>query len=234
MAARQIARQIMAPLNELELQDRLTLNSPELVRELYDVAQQRVAAEVGRQTRLDTKATSLLTAAGLSLTVAFTFGSTLISRPEPFEHWHWWVIGAFAGAIVLGLSAAILAVRTLLVRGQYLMVNERAVLDFAILDDANDPVALRDDDEMEDTDKRMFGVMEFQKHMIVQLWMVAQRHQRNHTAKSNLIKIGQWFFLGFLAALLVVCIFIVLGASSSHAARPSSVATVLVLAQASS
>lgn len=211
-------------LTEVQIRARLTINSPELVKELYDIAQRQVQAEVGRQTRLDAKATSLLTAAGLSLTVAFTFGSTLITKPEAFETWHRFVVGAFALALVLGLTAAILAVRALLVRDNYMTVNEAAVFDPEVLEDANDPHALREIDckEMKDEEKRKFGVMEFHKAMIVHLWTIAQQHLKNNEGKARLIKWGQRCFLGFLVVLLVVAVFIVLGASASHGSAPTA------------
>jgi hypothetical protein len=62
-----------------ELERRLRLHSPVLVKELYDIAVRQVQYETGRQGRLDDKATSLLQVVGFSLTVAFTFGGQFLA-----------------------------------------------------------------------------------------------------------------------------------------------------------
>jgi hypothetical protein len=65
-------------LTAVELRDRVDLHSPLLIKELYESALRQIQHETARQTRLDGKATSLLTATGLSLTVAFAFGGQIL------------------------------------------------------------------------------------------------------------------------------------------------------------
>jgi hypothetical protein len=197
-------------LTVAEFRSRLTLNSPELVKELYDLAQRQVQTEIERMTRLDSKATSLLTAAGLCLIVAFMFGSTLITKPEVFAISHQGVI-AFAIALALGMIAAILGAFSLLVTDRYLGINEYAVFDSDGLDNANDPLALRSlrEEEMADAEKRKFGVMEFQKYMVEHLWKISQQNGQNNECKARIIKWGQGLFMCFLGALSVVVFFAV-------------------------
>src|SRR5438046_1833562 len=70
-------------LSREELKQRVK-RSPALVKEIYEIAQRQVQAEVGRQGRLDAKATSLMSAVGLCLTVTFTFGSLLLTQAAHF------------------------------------------------------------------------------------------------------------------------------------------------------
>src|SRR6187399_3077726 len=95
-------------LTEHELAARVTLGSPKLVEELWNISQKQLDIEIARHTRLDTKATSLLTAAGLSLTVAFTFGSTLLTKADAFKEYHEQVVAIFAVTIIAGLVSAFL------------------------------------------------------------------------------------------------------------------------------
>jgi hypothetical protein len=192
------------PLDEQTLRERLTLGSPDLVKELYEIAQRQVAFETGRQTRLDAKATSLLTAAGLALTVAFTFGGqVLLNHPDAFRTAHRCTVIAFAVGVPCGLAAAIFAVAALLVRGSYRAVNEHTVFDPALLKDA----------DAENEDFPLAGITEYRKALTPHLWMISQAHLRNHERKGWLIKIGQLFFLAFLISLVIVCMSVVASVS---------------------
>jgi hypothetical protein len=192
-------------LTEAQVLDRLTVNSPELVAELLALVQGELAAETGRQTRIDAKATSLLTAAGLSLTVAFTFGGLLLTRDNSFSFGHW-VTLIFALALVCGLSAAVHAVWALLVRGEYKALDGETLFDVGTLAQAND--VLKDDTDTPDKEKREFGVMEYRKFLIPNLWGVVRDHRMVHDDKAKIIKRGQLFFLSFLGLLIVISLFI--------------------------
>ena len=54
----------------------MCLESPALIDELHSIALRQNDAEDKRTTRIETKATALFNSAGLSLTVAFTFGGS--------------------------------------------------------------------------------------------------------------------------------------------------------------
>lgn len=199
------------PLTEKQLRERLAINSPELMHELLALVQTQISSEVGRQTRLDAKSASLLTASGLSLTVAFTFGGLLISQPKVFSAI---IIVAFGFAIFSGLFAAIYAVRALRVSDEYQTAHEETLFDASMLQEANEPPALRHED-MTDAEKRVFGVMEYRKFIVPHLWTIVQDHRGIHERKGALIRRGQFCLLGFLGALLVVCVFVVHAVSST-------------------
>jgi hypothetical protein len=179
------------------LQQRLTLGSPALVKELYQIAQRQLEAEKGRQFRLDAKATSLLTVAGLSLTVVLTFvGPAVLKTSESFRTVHAMTTFSFAVAVFSDTVAAILAVWALRVR-DYITVNEHAIFD---------PVLLAEADAEDDSGQPEAGVTEYRKALIIHLWIIAQTYQRTHAYRATLIRMGQTLFLFFLCALLFVCL----------------------------
>jgi len=194
-------------LTEKDVRERLALNSPELVAELLVHVQGLLATETGRQTRVDAKATSLLTAAGLSLTVAFTFGGLLIAKPNngSFDPW---VTVTFALAVTSGLIAAIHAVAALFVRGDYGSVAGETLFDVETLKAAND--MMKDEEATDaptDKEKREFGVMEYRKYLIPHLWEVFRQRSLVHEKKASRIKWGQGFFIAFLVLLIPVAWF---------------------------
>jgi hypothetical protein len=197
-AASTVGNSAVSPLEPKELAKILKLDSPKLVEELWQITQKQLDVEITRHTRLEGKAASLLTTAGLSLTVAFTFGSTLLAQAAAFQRWHDNIVVIFAIAIFSGLVSAIYAVRALALREQ-LSVNERSVFD---------QDALRAADQDSDLEK---GLMEFRKGRIIHFWAVRQRYSATYREKSKLVKRGQWFFLGFLLALVLLCTFVVYG-----------------------
>jgi hypothetical protein len=200
-------------LTDDEVRDRLAINSPELVAELLTLVQGQLAAETGRQTRIEGKATSLLTAAGLSLTVAFSFGGLLISKENRFTFPHF-VIFAFILALVLGLSSAICAVAALFVRGKYRAPEGTALFDPETLALAN---ATPKDETPEipprvpspgattsDKDEREYGLMAYRKYLIPHFWDILRCHRLVHEEKAKIIKVGQGLFVGFLGVLMVI------------------------------
>ncbi|MBX3208436.1 MAG: hypothetical protein KF764_25545 [Labilithrix sp.] len=203
----------LLPLDEKALAERLAINSPELVQELFTLVQGLVTAEVGRQTRLDAKATSLLTAAGLSLTVTTGFASTVLARPDLVKDWNPAVLFlaslAFLVATVVGLLAAIWAVRALRVRGDYRAANESSLFDAELLLEANDPPSMAD--EKDDAQRRLFGLMEYRKHLIPHYWAILRAHRLVHGKKADIVGDGQTLFLAFLGAVLLVCVLVGVG-----------------------
>src|SRR5208282_3693317 len=95
----------------------LRLNNPDLVKEVYEVAQRQMKAESERQGRLDAKANGLLAIVGLSLTGLFTYGGLLMGhaktlRAEGPRTWNVALV-SLAVAVVLGIFAAVWAVLAL-------------------------------------------------------------------------------------------------------------------------
>lgn len=192
------------PLSDLDLARRLRLGSIELVGELWAITQKQVDAEISRQTRLEGKATSLLTAIGLSLTVAFTFGSTLLTQTDAFKEYKIWVVASYSCALAAGLLTAVLATTALLLFGQR-QVAEDMVFNEKILSasDVDGP-----------PEKEREGLMEYRKAAIIHLWGIRQRYDETYRQKSKLVKAGQIAFIAFLGALFSLCIPIIVAVIS--------------------
>lgn len=176
-----------------ELVDRMCLRSSTLVDEVYDLAKRQIASEDRRETNLSAKAVSLLSATGLSLTVAFTFGGVLLQRPEylaalgsarvPL------VVAPYALALVAGMAASWFALRALLVRSDYRDVAEDDVFGKE-LDAADEKV-----DE---------GLPMYRRFLAVHLWLIFQETSKIHEHKATQIARGQKCFFAFLLLLLPI------------------------------
>lgn len=194
-----------SPLTEEQLKQRVTLGSPALLKELYELAQRQILAENGRQSRLDAKGTSLLTAAGLALTVAFTFGGQIILGHRSTSDTAHILLSpaaqsAFAIGVIFGLAAACFAVWALFVRGDYLTLNEHAVFSEEALKVAED---VHHPDEPGSDE---IGLAEYRKALIPHLWLISQKHASVHEKKARLIKLGQGLFLLFLVSQFLLVI----------------------------
>lgn len=174
-----------------QLDEALTLHSPVLLKNLYEAAQRQITFETGRQGRLDAKATGLLQAAGLSLTVGSTFGAQLAARTTKAPALLLVVIGV---VLVLGLAAAGMAIRALRVRQDYGTVNERTLFAKDLLADA----------DSHEKDKQDEAVTMFYRTMTAHLWEIVQQQEKTHGDKAELIRKGQAFFGGFLLGVLVL------------------------------
>ncbi len=198
-------------LSRDELGSRLALSSPKLVKELYDIAIRQIAEENARQTRLDAKATSLLTAAGLSLTVAFTFGGQLVLGHHKTGADHldfpWWGVAAFCAALFAGLSAAAFAMRALLVGGGYRAIDEQEIFKRDLLSYAEGHYHPEAEKGVAESDEQ--AATEYRKTIIPHLWEVSQEHLTVHQRKADIIRSGQLWFLGFILAICVVCVSLV-------------------------
>jgi hypothetical protein len=186
-----------------ELTRRLKLGSTQLVAELWAITQKQLDTEVARHTRLEAKATSLLTAVGLSMTVAFTFGATLLTQRETFKDYQEAIYGAYGLAIMCGLLSAAFASSALLLIEQ-LQVDEEFIFNRDILKHSDRSEAA---DEAE-------GLMEYRKAAILHFWPVRRRYDQTYREKSALVKRGQFAFIGFLLSLLLLCMLIVVAVIS--------------------
>jgi hypothetical protein len=187
----------LPPLTEEEIRKAISIYSPAIVKELYETTLRQIQNETGRQSRLDSKATSLLTATGLSLTVAFTLGGQLLIGQAdkwagmPPVAWkiaagiYWFTVGA-------GLVASVFAVSALRIRDEYRSINERNVFDAEVLD------------QTDQRDEKDEGITVYRRHLIPHMWVIAQKHSQNHNKKATKIRYGQGFFAGFLVGLVLI------------------------------
>jgi hypothetical protein len=185
-------------LSAEQLVDRLRLRSRPLVETLYDIAQQQTAMEERRQAALDSKAQSLLTAAGLSNTVAFTFGGILLQHPECL--WNggsglvWAVIVLYAGALTCGLLAGATALRALWMRDDYRKMDESEYLHRHELMEA-DSAAEED---------ALGGTARYKQYLIVNLIQLHRAHSDLHEKKARIVRAGQMYFGLFLAGIMLI------------------------------
>jgi hypothetical protein len=191
------------PLTLQAIADGLSRRSFGLVDEIHTIALRQMQSEDVRETRLDSKAQGLLITAGLTLTVAFTFGGMLIDHSEYLKAINGGVaVGCFvlyAAAMLSGLFASLQAVRALKVTGDYRSVNERDVFNERELTEADDSCA----DETNASENAKAVAM-YRRYMTSHYWVIWQRHFTLHARKARIIKSGQWAFLAFLVLMMVI------------------------------
>src|SRR5690606_17853456 len=108
----------------------LTIDSPELIDEVYQLAKHQVALETGRHTRIESKATALLGSVGISVTVALGLGGQILLQNGTKVHLApGWLFAMQVGAclaLLSGFAAAVFALLALRVR-EWGVLNEEAV-----------------------------------------------------------------------------------------------------------
>lgn len=170
------------------------------MKEVFDAVQRQVTFEIGRQTRLDTKASSLLGATGLSLTVAFTFGGQiLLNNADVLGEFG--VIGVVADsvfvlAVVSGLVSASYALRALFVRGSATASPDELF--------KKSVLAIDSDEDLEDEDK----AAHYQRHLAVHLWDVAEALSERLSATARYVRTGQAWLVVFIALLGLISLLI--------------------------
>jgi hypothetical protein len=203
-----VAAKPRTPLAPAEIVEGLRLHSPGLVEDLHALSLRQIAAEDQRESRLDAKAQGLLVTAGLSLTVAFTFGGMLLQHPEYLTAmndglglgaWPARVLfGLYSLALIAGLLASVQAVRALYVSNRYRGVDERDVLNVPELRAADSEVAPNGETD----DKRKQA--RYRRYMTAHFWQIWQQHYDVHETKASRIKRGQHLFLIFLLSLMLI------------------------------
>lgn len=198
-------RAASGPLTGQQIVERLTGLPPGVAEQIFKLSEAQVVAEIARQQRIDVKSTSLLTAVGLSLTVAFTFGSVLLK-----DGWNYWkdpdthgtVVLLFGGAMATGIFAALFALAALLVT-KYPGLNEAAVFNEAILkqvrDLANDVDVAADDATRAAAEAT--ALANYRMSMTIQMVKMVQEIRGRHDVKTRRILIGQCALVGFLVVL---------------------------------
>jgi hypothetical protein len=188
----------------------MRLVNPELAKEVYELAKAQVQAEGARHTILNTKATSVVTAAGVSITVMFTVASTLMSSKVVLPSW---LLMMFAGTGGCGVTAVVLGVIALLVKGGFAQVSEHAVFDQDALAFGDEPTGCDDLPELKE--KYAFGAAVYRQHMAVHLWSVYEKEHRQLDTKSRQVFWAQLFFIVFVA-LISACGVTLFGVISSQ------------------
>lgn len=214
-------------LTRQEIRERLRLVNPELAKDLLDAARAQVQAEVIRHGRLDAKAMSIVTAGGISITVAFSVAGSLSTVVAGYG----WLIAMFAAAGVAGLITVLLAVRALLVRGGFAEVSDQAVFDASVLKLADEPEGVDDLRDKEGRPDRKeinaFGAAIYKQHMTAHLWDVYVKDHAQVDKKADMVRDAQAGFMTFLVMIFAceMSLFTVIyGKDAGEAARPEPAA----------
>ena len=180
-------------LDEAEIRQRLRLNSKDLVDQVYGISLRILDGDDKRGSALDSKATSLLGAVGLSLTVAFTFGGTLLEHPERFSgigiYVYKGVVGIYALALMSGLAAGYFALRTLQIR-THRSIDEQDFL-------KSDVLSASESDEAG-------GVTYYKRFLVAHYLNVSHENSVVYDDKAFRIQLGQKCFFAFLFGLLLI------------------------------
>jgi len=207
-----------------ERKARLVLHSTALVEDLYAIAKEQVASEAARDLGLTSKAVSLLTASGLALTVAFTFGSLLIQHPEVLSGLFWLfkylLTVLYCLALLLGLAASAFALSAVRIRSDYVAISEENVFNKELLAKADELDLAHIDTKaaVPESSPSPHGLLppmpdagtaHFRRFMIDHLWDNYFNNFDIHETKAKWILNGQKLFVGFL--MVIASIGITLG-----------------------
>jgi hypothetical protein len=188
---------ITVDLPEAEILKRLRLVNPELVKEVYDLAKAQVQAEGARHTMLNAKAMSVVTGAGVSLTLSLSIAGPLLTGGVILSPW---LLFGFGVTGVTGVAAVLLGVWALLVKGGFAQVSDHAVFDEKALEFADNPTGC---DDLPDLKERYaFGAAAYRQHMTAHLWAVAVKDHRQLDKKANQVQAAQYLFAAFVILVL--------------------------------
>ena len=184
-------------LEDAELRERLRLHSKGLVNQIYEISLRVLDGDVRRESALDSKATGLLGAVGLSLTVAFTFGGVLIEHPERFSQdgliSYKIIVGLYGLSLASGLLAGLWALRALKVQ-LHQSIDERDFLNPVVL-------AESDTDNSDDEDKK---ITYYKRYLAAHYIRVYHENSLVHDRKAATIHTGQIFFFVFLTGIFLI------------------------------
>lgn len=190
-------------MTEDDVVEAMRLNSPALVAEVYETTRRNADNYNQKHARLDSKATTLLSVIGLSLTVVFTYGGQLVLGQanviKALGRGRWlFLTTSFSLAALAGICAGICAAAALLVR------------DHAEMTDRNiyDAKALREADVLEHEEQNK-GVADYRRSLTIHMWSIVKQRESKLGKKAGWIQAGQICFFAFLALLAVVFVEIV-------------------------
>ncbi|WP_437627099.1 hypothetical protein [Sorangium sp. So ce1151] len=187
-------RQMQPPsqLSQSEIQAAVHLTSATLIKEVYDISVRQVQSEGARQVIIDGKASTLLGAVGLSLTLSLALASQLLSS----QSLHYMFKQVLAVILVVGTLCALLAAAHALmavrITEKYRTLNEKDVFNRDILYTAN---AEEGDDG---------PASYYRRYLIPQIWRIAQLDSDIHERKARLVANGQRWFFGFVFCIAAI------------------------------
>jgi hypothetical protein len=182
-----------------------------VVDEICEIARQQLDSEERRDGVLAGKAASLLGIGGLSVTLAFAFGSLVLQHPE-----QWAGLGTFAFrlltivfgiALALGIAGSLMALWVLKVR-PFETVNEADVFCRDELADV--------ERERESACQRIVGgapgdpspdivaQSRYRRYLLVHYWTIYRRNRQRLEEKACWLLRGQKLHFAFMVALMLI------------------------------
>lgn len=190
----------MAYITPTHVHEAVELGSAGLVREVHETVQTYLRNEMARQTLIESKATSLLSAVGLSMTIAFAFVGSLLEHHATLAEMpsvvRWAMSILLVIAPLLGTVSATVAIYALLISDNQLVPNEEAIFDIERLKKA---------DKHENDD---FAVREYRRYLIPHLWKIAQRETAVLDKKGRCVALAQRLFGAFIGCIGVVAVMV--------------------------
>lgn len=209
-----------------EIVSRVALYSTALVDELYAIAKARLEEEEHRNESLRARATALLSAAGLSITLALTFVGLLLQNAEYLRSrgvlFTLAAVAAFAFTFGAGIYAVLTALKVIAVRGDYEQPNEHEIFKTAELaaadrmvepygtempppPDGEPAVAWKEQSrntsrECSRAEEEKLAAAKYKRFLIAHLWSIASKHSKIHEEKAEWLRIAQRRFVWFLIA----------------------------------
>jgi hypothetical protein len=187
-----------------EIRRRLTLVNPELVKEVYALTKGQIDHEAARYARLDLKANTVITAAGLSMAVASSLGG-IVGSGKRLPSYLLWMFGVTA---IVGLAAVGFAILAVLVSKAFARVSDGAMFNADVLERADAPSGA---DDLSTTEKRDFGAAQYRQYMAAHMWDMYLKDRAQLDRKAGRVQTGQCLF-GVFLVLLVACEATLIGA----------------------
>lgn len=162
------------------------IHTAELAAEVLQTVLRECDNEEKRRAALDTKATSLLAAAGVSVGVSITFAVQLVKQ-LPGGTWQALGLFLFALAFAAAVFAAYKALTTLRVENQS-WLSEKDLF-------RREALTFRNDGE-----EQTVGVAMYRKYLAEAWWLVCTRQNVSRQERARRLRWGQRSFVVFLGA----------------------------------
>ncbi len=179
----------LSSLSADEIIRRLENTDNETVNDIYDLAIRQLNAEDVASARIDSRATSLFGAVGVSITLMFSFGGWILLNKSqlvfPAISYGFLIIHFF------GVITAICALAGLLLRKNNKALDENDVFSIDVLTDGK-------------------SQRDFRMHVATHAWVVWQGRFKGNEGRALVIMLGQICFVAFLLLTLGLSVIIVI------------------------
>jgi hypothetical protein len=163
-----------------EIQSRLEGATPEAAKGVFEAVKVVLDAEQKRAPVIDARATSMLGAAGLSMSVIFTFGTYLVKKDLGLNGVESCaVVALYVLALLSGILSALLSLLVLFVRDDHPVADENAIF----RREALVPPATE---------------CTYRNQLSVHFWSIYQYLTRKHVRKARRLRWAQTTFMVFL------------------------------------